>query len=106
MPEETSTKVDRTGWYVVVLMPEAGLFPLWSGGAMTPDGALKILGLGEELVAEIQKWGWEDDSTVPVPGGYEGWFERGVDLHRRIQIALGPEYDVEYRPGDVTIVEE
>ena len=80
------------------LMAAHGAFPLWSvtGGGMTPAGARDRLGLADDLIEDLVRWGHEGDSTVPVPGGQEGWRERGADLRRRLQEALGPEYEVVY----------
>lgn len=80
------------------LMSDCGLFPLWAGGGLTPDGAREVLGLDEVLINDLQEWGWQGDSTEPVPGGSSGWRERGVDLHRRLQEALGPDFEVEFIP--------
>jgi hypothetical protein len=78
------------------LMSDCGLFPLWAGGGLTPDDAREVLGLGDDLINDLQVWGWQGDSTEPVPGGLSGWRERGADLHRRLQEALGPGYEVRY----------
>ena len=77
---------------VVWLMPDTGVFPLWSGGgALSPSDARQLLGLTEELVTDLQTWGWEGDSPRPR-GGWDAWSARGAELHRRLQSELGPDW--------------
>lgn len=98
VPIDRAELLRRWSSHVVVLMPDSGVFPLWSGGALAPPDAIEGLGLDQDLVDEILRWGWENASIVPR--GHADWLAWGADLHRRIQSALGPDWDVEYRPTD------
>jgi hypothetical protein len=83
---------------VVWLMPDTGVFPLWSGGgALTPAAARERLGLSEDLVADVRAWGRDEDSPQP-PGGRDEWMARGAALQLRLQAELGPDWDVELVP--------
>lgn len=63
---------------------------------MTATAARDRLGLDDDLVDDLVRWGHEGDSTAPIPGGDQGWRARGADLHRRLQEALGPDYEVDF----------
>lgn len=83
---------------ILRLMPDTGVFPLWTrAGGMTPDGAREGLGLNDELVDELQRWGWEEDSPQPA-GGWDAWHLRGAELHRRLLAELGSRFEVRYIP--------
>ena len=82
------------------LMPDTGVFPLWTvRGGLTHVDAREFLGLEDDLVDDLQQWGWEDDFVKGPPGGWDAWHERGLDLHRRLQEALGPDFEVVFEPG-------
>ena len=86
------------------LMPDTGVFPLWSErGGLTHVLARDVLGLGDDLVDDLQQWGWEDDYVKGPPGGWDAWHDRGVDLRRRLQAALGPEFEIVFLPGSPPI---
>lgn len=83
---------------VVWLMPDSGVFPLWSGsGALTPSSARGLLGLSEGLVADVWTWGQEEDGPRPA-GGWDAWLARGAELRVRLQAELGPDWHIEFKP--------
>ncbi len=80
-------------------MPDSGVFPLWPGfGALTPSAARDLLGLSDDLIADVWTWGQEGDSSS-AQGGWDAWLARGVDLHQRLQAELGPDWDIEFKPN-------
>jgi hypothetical protein len=77
------------------LMPDTGVFPLWADdGALTPVDAREDLGLDDGLVDDLVQWGQEADYQF-LPAD---WDERGVELHQRLQQALGSDYEVDFIP--------
>lgn len=77
------------------IFSESGGFPMWAqGGAVSARGAREDFGLDDELIGDLERWGYDEDVVYRPDGWEEQRRAEGEELTRRVQEQLGDEYQV------------